>query len=114
MVDIAKNNGWYGRLEVYGIAKPFMFEGSIQHITIQMMTQLREMQIQRGPVGKDITITIRDQPIEATKNGWQDELKNDPVFKELYESAEVMSDEDIEALFDPITKDPDWQRFSEL
>jgi len=112
MTDIKNNPDWYGRLEMYGIGSPKLFEGSIQRIVVDMLAQISTHNVQRGPNGKEILILIRDEPMEQVKEGV--DMVSRAALAELVEGAEQseLTMEEIMAQYDnPWTNESIWPRF---
>lgn len=115
-MDVTKNTGFYGRVEVYGISQPELFEGTIQQIALGFINYLKVTQVRTGPNGKEIRLIISDQKLKAEKANSLD--LDDPEMQRLYSEltadAIQMSDEEIEALYHPSARDPNYERFRYL
>lgn len=116
-MDIMNDPEWYGRIEVYGIGTPKLFEGSIQRVVTDALIYLRGVQSKHGPNGKEVILTLRTQPMEEAKDGM--DMMTRAVMAELAEGAIQEGTPEYDELMasfkpNPWTKDSMWPRFSYL
>lgn len=111
-MDIVKDDSWHMKAEVYGISQPKLFHGSMLTIQHEFMIWLKTASVRSGPNGREIFVTIRDQPMSDEKDG--NDMLSRAAMAELREGAEQsdLTMEEIMAQHDtPWTEESVWPRF---
>jgi hypothetical protein len=94
-MDMSKDDSWYGQLEIYGVAQPKSYRGSVQGIIRQAVTDLMSANIR-----------ISQQGVKKFSLSWQ----NVPFDKKAAERSHSLVPPELEAQW---ASDPDVLRESE-
>lgn len=111
-MDIMNDPEWFGRVEVYGIGQPKLFEGSIQRIVTDALIYCRGVQSKVGPNGKEVILTLRTQPMAEAKDGL--DMMSRAAMASLVEGAEqtdLTADEYMAQFHTPWRNESTWPRF---
>lgn len=66
-MDVRKQ-GYFGQMQISGVAKPINDEGSIIGMVSQFLRDLQELNPRNLKDGKEIIIILRDRPLQAMKS----------------------------------------------
>ncbi len=66
-MDVRKT-GYFGQMQISGVAKPINDEGSIIGMVSQFLRDLQELNPRSLKDGKEIIIILRDRPLQAVKS----------------------------------------------